>query len=384
MSVKHRTGVALVALLIPLSALAHAQVVREHTSGLRAPVGLTALPDGNVLVAEAGMGPNTGRVSVVDRDARRFTIIDALPSGFHGPGNDPTGPSSVLLMGRRLYILIGNGDISIAAAGGIERLNPSPSSPLFASVLMLEFLSDAPRIPLGFSMSPAAHAALAAGRGVYLTNVDGETARLGRLVALPPPIAEPRPDVPDNVRISNPFGMTGNDARLDIVDAARNLVWSVRINTREPQILAMLPPVPNTLAPMGPPVVEPVPASIRGFRDALLVSYLTGFPFGPGAARVVSINRHTGEVTPVILGLRTAIDVLPVTRGRGLFYVLEYSTDFLAGAPGRLLLVEDPDRPPLVLAEGLQGPTNMATDVRTGDLFVSEIKTGRIMRVLVP
>ncbi len=384
MSAKHATGVALAALLLTLPALASAQVVREHASGLLAPVGLTALADGNLLVAEAGRGPNTGRVSVVDRDARRFTIIDALPSGFHGPGNDATGPSSVLLMGRRLYILIGNGDIAIAAAGGIERLNPAPSSPLFASVLMLEFLTDGPRIPLGFSMPPSAHAVLAAGRGVYLTNVDGDTARLGRLVALPAPIAEPRPDVPDNVRISNPFGMTGNDARLDIADAARNLVWSVQINTREPQILATLPPVPNTLAPMGPPVVESVPASIRGFRDALLVSYLTGFPFGPGAARVVSIDRHTGAVTPVILGLRTAIDVLPVTRGRGLFYVLEYSTDFLAGAPGRLLVVEDPNRPPLVLAEGLQGPTNMAIDVRTGDVFVSEIKTGRIMRVLVP
>jgi hypothetical protein len=135
---------------------------------------------------------------------------------------------------------------------------------------------------------------------------------------------------------------------------------------------------------MGWPVAESVPASIRGFRDALLVSYLTGFPFGPGAARVVSIDRHTGAVPPVILGLRTVIDVLPVTRGRGLFYVLEYSTGLLAGAPGRLLLVEDPGRPPLVLAEGLEGPTNMATDVRTGDVFVSEIKTGRIMRVLVP
>lgn len=135
---------------------------------------------------------------------------------------------------------------------------------------------------------------------------------------------------------------------------------------------------------MGPPMVESVPASIRAFRDALLVSYLTGFPFGPGAARVVSINRHTGAVTPLVMGLQTAIDVLPVTRGRGVFYVLEYSTNFLAGAPGRLLLVEDPGRPALVLAEGLQAPTNMAVDVRTGDVFVSEIKSGRIMRVLVP
>lgn len=210
MSAKRTPGVALAALLLGLiPTLAVGQVVREHASGLLAPVGLTALADGSLLVAEAGAGPNTGRVSVVDRDARRLTIIDALPSGFHGPGNDATGPSSVLLLGRRLFILIGNGDTSIAAPGGIERLNPTPSSPLFASVLMLELLTDGPRIPLGFRMPPSAHAALAAGQGVYLSNADGDTARLGRLVALPPWIPEPRPDVPENIRIANPFGMVG-------------------------------------------------------------------------------------------------------------------------------------------------------------------------------
>lgn len=31
-----------------------------------------------------------------------------------------------------------------------------------------------------------------------------------------------------------------------------------------------------------------------------------------------------GPVTPLVMGLQTAIDVLPVTRGRGVFYVLEY------------------------------------------------------------
>ncbi len=64
--------------------------------------------------------------------------------------------------------------------------------------------------------------------------------------------------------------------------------------------------------------------------------------------------------------------------------MLEYSANFPAADPGRLLLVEDPVRPPLVLAEGLQGPTNMAVEVRSGDVRVSAIQTGRIMRVLVP
>ena len=50
---------------------AQAQIVQEHVTGLRAPAKLLALPQGQLLVAEAGNGPNTGRISFIDRDARR-------------------------------------------------------------------------------------------------------------------------------------------------------------------------------------------------------------------------------------------------------------------------------------------------------------------------
>ena len=65
------------ALALALGAVpAAAQVVQPFASGLRAPVKLFALPHGELLVSEAGSGPNTGRVSFVDRDGRRSTIID--------------------------------------------------------------------------------------------------------------------------------------------------------------------------------------------------------------------------------------------------------------------------------------------------------------------
>ena len=85
------------------TAAATAQVAQAYVTGLRAPMKTLALPDGSLLVSEAGNGPNTGRVSLVDRDGRRFTVIDNLPSGFHGPTLDPTGPTSVLLFGQRLF-----------------------------------------------------------------------------------------------------------------------------------------------------------------------------------------------------------------------------------------------------------------------------------------
>jgi hypothetical protein len=358
-------------------------LVHEYLSGLRGPMKLVAMDDGNILVAEAGTGANTGRISIIDRDRRRFTIVDGLPSArFNG---DPTGPSGVLLVGRRLFITIGGGDVSLPGpVQGSEIPNPSPTSPLFSSILLVEFSDAATGLPLGFWLPPESHQRLAAGEGVYLTNVDGQTARISRFVDFPDYIAEPRPDVPNNIRPSNPFGLVGHAFRLDVNDASRNLVFSVDVATAQPRVLLHFPPVPNAATPMGPPVVDAVPATIRGYGDWLLVSYLTGFPFAAGNASVQLVDRHDGTARPLITGLQTAIDLLPITRGAGLFYVLEFSRQVTAGAPGRLLRIDALDRAPLVLADTLDAPTSLAIDPVTRDVLVTEQRRNRIIRVQVP
>lgn len=373
-------------LTLAISPPAAAQVVQSHVTGLRAPAKMLALPDGELLVAEAGNGPNTGRVSLIDRDARRFTVVDGLPSGLHGPRLDPTGPSGLVLDGRRLYVLIGNGDITIPGVGqGSEIPNPAASSPLFSSVLLFDFVDGAP-YSTGFVLPGAAHATLAANGAVYLWNVDGESVRVSRLVDFPDYVAEPRPDEPRHVRISNPYGMVGGNSGLTVTDASMNLVWEVALRpaVTAPRVLARLAPVPNTVPGVGPPVVEAVPASIRVAGNDYVVSLLTGFPFGPGAASVWRINRRTGVTERIISGLQTAIDVLPLTGNGELAYVLEYSRDFLAGGLGRVVLADAVRGTVLPIASELRTPTHMVRDVRTGDLFVTEFGPGRIVRVLVP
>ena len=54
------------------------------------------------------------------------------------------------------------------------------------------------------------------------------------------------------------------------------------------------------------------------------------------------------------------------------------------GAPGRLSRYDQPDGPPVVIAADLRTPTSLARDPASGDLFVTEIFTGRIIRVKVP
>lgn len=376
-------GFALALALIGVPAAA--QVVQPFVTGLRTPVKLFALPQSELLVSEAGNGPNTGRVSFVDRDGRRSTVIDGLPSGFGGPtGLDPAGPSGLLQIGRRLFVVIGAGDSVIETAGTLP--NPSPSSPLFSSVLLLEFPDSAEDFGFDFALPASAHASLAAGQGIYLRNARGESVRVSRLADFPDFVPEPTPAEPRTVRHSNPFAIVGSNTGIAVVDAASNRLWTVAISPTlgAPVALANFPPVPNTVPGLGPPVSEAVPASIREVGNDYIVSLLSGFPFGPGAASVLRVNRVTGATERLLPGLQTAIDVLPVAGTTDQFYVLEYSRAFLANGPGRLLRVDGTRGTSLVVADPLQNATSMALDTRTGDLFVTERLANRIVKVLVP
>ena len=52
------------------------------------------------------------------------------------------------------------------------------------------------------------------------------------------------------------------------------------------------------------------------------------------------VSYSSGAVTRVASGLQTAVDVLPASASGAQSYVLEYSENFLAGAPGRLIFVD--------------------------------------------
>jgi hypothetical protein len=121
--------------------------------------------------------------------------------------------------------------------------------------------------------------------------------------------------------------------------------------------------------------------SIRLFGQALLVPYLSGFPFGPGAAQVSIVDPFTGTNQPFILGLTAAIDILPIkTRSANSFLVLEFGSAGLA-QPGSLLDFSSPLTAPQVIANCLITPTSMVRDEKTGSIYITEIFTGRVVRL---
>ena len=384
---------------------ARAQSVSVFTGGLKGPTKVVITAKGNLLVTESGDGPNKGRLSVIDRQTRaRRTILDGLPAG-PSPEGGISGPSGLAVQGRTVYVAIGAGDGVLAGpAPGSEKANPNPSSPLLSSLLAVRVPANVEDATAGFTLTPADHAALKGGARLTLSNGAGDRLTVELVADFPDHTANPRPDFADNVRASNPFGVAVNGNVVYVVDASQNLVRVVGADSGAVATLTTFEQYTNPL-PFGPPRIDAVPNSVRLFGDRLLVTTLTGFPFPAGVAQVRQVDLVTGGQSALINGLTAGIDVLPVrvppfadqgpplaSKGaagavpsveQAHFFVLSISDNLSQGAPGRLLYYDSATAAPVTLAAPLVGPTCIARDPKSGDLFITSIFTGLVYRVSV-
>jgi hypothetical protein len=379
---------ALLTLLLMLtltSADASAQAVSsEFAAGLKAPNKLIITPRGNLVVSETGTGNSDGRISIIDQSGNRRTLIDGLPSGLSPEG--PSGPTGLALRGRTLYVTIGQGDAtSPGPVPGSQSANLDPSSPLYSSILAIRFDSSVENAGTDFVLTAADYAALNEGVRLKARNAEGRRLSVDVITNFRNFQDEPRPDFPANVRASNPFGVAVDGDTLYVVDAGLNLLREVDIQSGESSVVVRFAPKPNPL-PFGPPVAEAVPDSVHVVGKHILVTLLTGFPFAPGLAEVRRVNKATNNQSTLIGGLTSAIDVLPVrgARGETEYYTLEISTNLLANAPGRLQFFSSAGATPVVIASNLISPTSIARDEQTGSLFITEIFTGRVIKIDIP
>ena len=348
--------------------------VTTIASGLVAPMGVTQSNLGNLIVAETGTATaRTGRLSIVGKDGTRRTLLWGLPTGVADVG-DPSGPSGVFMQGRTLYVAIMVGDVGLAGgAPGAVLPNPTPSSPIFSSVLAVRFSANVERtVTNGYELTLADQYALASGE--RLTFGRGADAVTIELVAdFENYIPSFHPTVPNNVRISNPFGVVAVDDQLFVTDGGRNLVWQVDIPTGAISILATFPAIANPIFPFGGPFIEAVPTGITYAAEHLLVTLFRGFPFLAGTSVVERIDPETGAHAPLLTGFKTAIAVAP----QGADYLVLHHTSggpgpFPTAGPGGLLRVT-PGSAPSVIADCLSRPTSMAVDGKTGLVYVNEL-----------
>ena len=296
-------------------------------TGLQSPQKVIVTPGGNLLVTETTTRPNECRVSLVTPAGARSTLIEGLPSGTEVTGG-PSGPTAMALRGRTLYIAIGGGDAERRGeTAGTAIHNPQGrSSALFASILRFNFDAAVDEPAGAFRMTTAHQQALRDGGDVRIEDGSGRALSVNALVRLP--ISEPDPNTV--YRFSNPWGLALSDdgSVLWTVDASMNALLRVETASGRWQRMLRFPPTPNP-GPVGPPMIDSVPTSVRVYGSELLVSFLTGFPFVPGMAHVQTVDPVQRTSNPFMFGLTSVVDVLWRDRGasRAQFFVLEFSTN---------------------------------------------------------
>jgi hypothetical protein len=360
---------------------AFSQQATLFSSGLSNPAKIIIGPSGTLIAAETGSTPNSGRVSLISASGTRTTLLDGLPSGLSAPNGDPDGVNGLLLDGNTLYIAIGEGDLYVSGTvpGTTVVSAKAISSPIFDTLLKLDLPQSADRIVSAFSLKTADHTTLFNGDPVALTNSSGDKATLSVLTEF-----RFRPDAVEVIKHSHPYGLAKLDSdpnHLYVNDAGLNLVHQIDIASGRKRTLIQFPSFPS-VGSTPPPVVDAVPDSVRAYGNQLLVTFLTGFPFTPGDAKVLLVDPATGTSAPFINYLSSAIDIVYRPRPNGArpqFFVLEYSAGFLAGQPGRVQVFNTAT--PQVLVDGINGPTSLALDATGGKLYIASRTDGKIFQV---
>jgi hypothetical protein len=359
----------------------------QFVQGLQFPQRLIFTPRGNLLVSEGGTEtPNTGRVSLIGRDGTRRSLLEGLPAG-HGHGITAFGPAGMGLDQRVLYLVIGEGDVQVGPPF-TPNLN-GPSSPIFASVLRIQFSADIDTITSGFQMPGlAAHWALLDGYEVELRNSSGDRATVYLLTAFRTWVRNVLGSAA-LMRPADPYSAVLDAANnsLYVVDSSSETLVKVNTLTGRYAVLTRFQPL-ERMTPAGPQYVDNVPTAVCPAGDSYLLSFLSAAPFPAGESTVRSWSPSDGPWTAgttVIRGLTRAVD-MTCLRGQGAtprVVTVEYLTDAAnPNAPtGRVQMFDGSDK--RVLAEGLLLPVGVAQDPISNELFVVTLG-GQILRLPAP
>ena len=331
-------------------------------TGLANPRGMFIDADGNLWVAEAGvggagpcaMGPEgneecmgqSGAVTKISADGSQERVLDGLPSRAAKDGSSATGPNDVAVVENQIYVLLGyGGDPATRADLGTENdlgwLKVDDGSGLKPVVDVAAYETDSN--PDGAAIDSNPFSLVPAAEGAMVVSDAGGNALL---------------NVSAKGEISTLTVFPNRDEVLPNFDAGTPAPGAA---TPEPQMIPM----------------NPVPTGVTSDANGnLIVGELTGFPFPIGGANVYTVSASGGEPISTLDGFTNVIDV--AVGPDGSTYVLEMLTGSMLGINpddpstlnGQLTRVSLDGTRTVIAHDGLVWPTGLAV-AADGTIYVA-------------
>jgi hypothetical protein len=332
------TAIVATALLVlpALGAASSGATVTVFATGLNNPRGLEWGPDGNLYVAEGGLGGATS--TTADQCAQVKPVIGPYTGGFSADilRFTPDGTRTVL-------------------ADHLPSDQTAPPRNFRSGVADIAFVGDTLYALLAGAGCSHGHADV--DNGIVRVNPDGSTSQVANLSAFikAHPVANPDEDdfEPDGTWYSmdavrgDLYAVEPNHGEVDRVDPATGAISRVvDVSATQGHI------VPTALA----------------YKGNFFLGNLGLFPVTPGTSTVFKLT-PSGQLRPWATGLTTILGIAFDNRDR--MYVLETSNHAGPPAPGNGDIVRiDPSGAQTVIVSGLTFPTGM-TMGPDGALWVS-------------
>jgi hypothetical protein len=355
--------------------------------------------DAEEMTATEGM---TGAEELTGTDAMTDTAVTTATAGSAAQGEvvaeGLNGPMGVLVGSDGSIWVIDSG---VGGEDALPFINPQTGEPVTATfgltARIVQITAEGeqqevvslPSVGIGMEIIGGARLAeldgvLYATVGQWLGDPEGEAAeQMAVVVAIEDgeitPVANTwdfeRTNNPDGlVADSHPYGLAaGPEGTLLVADAAGNDLLQVDPTSGEITLLALFEGLPSPLPnPERGDAMEaaPVPTGIVAGEDGTIyVSFLSGFPFVPGSAKVVQVSAD-GEVSDYATGLTTLTDL---TLGPdGALYAVQFGL-FTEQGPqpntGAIVRVEQGEASTPVI-EALPFPTSIDFDAE-GNAYVT-------------
>ena len=359
-------AVAAVATAMGPSASAGSELIPIAT-GLNNPRGITVAVNGDIFVAESGVGgdsdicfpnpegpgadvcygPSGSITRIPGGTGTPERVVTGLASMAGDGGFGATGPSDVVAMGsNRLAIVLGLG-----ADPALRDAAPAQVHPLGTVV----------------------EALLTTGRQTTVADVAAHEATDN-------PVAGPDSNPTSLVRWGSTYVVT--DAGGNTAVRAKRLAGGVSTMAVVPGGMTLAPPFmglpPGTQIPY-----EAVPTSVtRGPDGAFYLGQLTGFPFPQGGANIWRMSTN-GSLSVYASGLNAVTDLEFASDGT--LYAVELSADgLLSNSPGALVQVPAGSTSPTLVVGGLDAPYGLAISGHTAYVTTGSTSPGGGQVVAVP